>query len=167
MLFKATFLLALFMAAQASAGDVRITVDNVRSDRGSLMIGLYDTAEGFRAAVKHSTEAGLLNDRSRAAGIALRAVAGPQTIVVNGLKPGRYAVIAFHDEDDDGKLGATPWGVPVEGYGFSNNAWAILRAPSFDAAAFEVDESGTATTISLIYPQDSPPHDQSVEKSQD
>jgi uncharacterized protein (DUF2141 family) len=168
MLSKAAFILALFVAVQARAGDVRITIENVRSDRGSLMIGLYDTAEGFLAAVKNSSETGLLNDRSRVAGIALRAVAGPQTVVIGGLKPGRYAVITFHDENDDGKLGATPWGVPTEGYGFSNNAWAFLRAPSFEAAAFAVDEEGTAaTTISLTYPPNSPPEDHSADKPPD
>jgi uncharacterized protein (DUF2141 family) len=168
MLSKVAFILALFVAVQARAGDVWITVDNVRSDLGSLMIGLYESPEGFRAAVKNSTETGLLNDRSRVAGVALRAVAGPQTICISGAKPGRYAVIAFHDENDDGKLGATPWGVPTEGYGFSNNAWAFLRAPSFEAAAFDVDELGTATTtISLTYPPKSPPEVPSGDKPPD
>lgn len=153
----AAFILALLVAVPAQAADVRITIDAVRSDAGSLMIGLYDTADGFRAAIKRSTEAGLLNDRSRVAGVALRAVTGPQSIVVGGLKPGRYAVITFHDENDDGKLGATPWGVPTEGYGFSNNAQGFLRAPSFDAAAFTVGESGGAMTISLIYPREETP----------
>jgi uncharacterized protein (DUF2141 family) len=158
------FILALFMAVQARAGDLGITVHSVQSDAGSLMIGVYDTGEGFRAAIKTSTAAGLLNDRSRVAGIALRAVAGSQTIVVVGLKPGRYAVIAFHDGNDDGRLGASPWGAPTEGYGFSNDAHGFLRAPSFTAASFEVGESGpTATTIALVYPRASPLYDQLVD----
>lgn len=161
MLSKLTLILALFVAVQAQAGNLGITVHTVRSNTGSLMIGLYDTGEGFRAAVRNSTEAGLLNDRSRVAGIALRAVAGAQTIVVSGLKPGRYAVIAFHDENDDGKLGQSPWGVPTEAYGFSNDARGFLRAPSFTAAAFEVGETDTQTTISLIYPA---PEDLLVDK---
>ena len=147
------FIFALFAAAPAWAGDLRITVTGVQSDKGSLMIGLYDTAAGFELAIKRSTDAGLLNDPLRAAGIALRADAGPQTIVIAGLKPGRYAVITFHDENDDGKLGSTPWGVPLEGYGFSNDAHGFLHAPSFDAAAFDVTDSGTTTTIiALIHP---------------
>ncbi len=163
MLSKVTFFLALFVAVQAHAGDLGI-VHTVRSNAGSLMIGLYDSGEGFRAAVRNSTEAGLLNDRARVAGIALRAVAGAQTIVISGLKPGRYAVIAFHDENDDGKLGQSPWGVPTEAYGFSNNARGFLRAPSFSAAAFEVGESGATTAISLIYPEFFLPEDLIVDK---
>jgi uncharacterized protein (DUF2141 family) len=152
MLFKVALGFALLAAAPAFAGDLRITVDGVRSGNGSLMIGLYDTAAGFEAAIKRSTEAGLLNDPLRVAGVALRADAGSQTIVITGLKPGRYAVIAFHDENDDGKLEATPWGVPLEGYGFSNDAQGFLHAPSFGAAAVAVTDPGTTATISLIYP---------------
>jgi uncharacterized protein (DUF2141 family) len=177
MLSRVAFIVALLLAVPAWAGDVQITIGNVQSDGGSVMIGLYDTPEGFRAAIKHSTDVGLLNDHSRVAGMALRAVAGPQTVILAGLKPGRYAIIAFHDEDDDGKLGATPWGVPTEGYGFSNNAWGILRAPSFDAAGFDVELTGTATqTISLTYPQkpaqnlsipQKPTQNSSIDSSQD
>ena len=163
MLSKTTVILALCVAVQAQAGDLGITIHPVRSDTGSLMIGLYDTGEGFRAAVANSTEAGLLNDRSRVAGIALRAGSGPQTIVINGLRPGRYAVIAFHDENDDGKLGQSAWGVPTEGYGFSNNARGFLSAPSFASAAFEVGELGAATAITLTYP-DGPSKGQLVDK---
>ena len=153
-LLKVAFTIALVLAAPAaSAGDVRITVYGERSGNGSLMIGLYDTAAGFEEAIRRSTEAGLLNDPLRVAGVALRAAAGVQAIVLGGLKPGRYAVITFHDENNDGKLGSTPWGVPTEGYGFSNDAHGFLQAPSFDAAAFEVTGSGTTATISLMYPQ--------------
>jgi uncharacterized protein (DUF2141 family) len=161
-------ILALLMAVPAGAGDLGITIHTVQSTAGSLMIGVYDTGDGFRGAIRTSTAAGLLNDRARVAGVALRAVAGSQTIVVVGLLPGRYAVIAFHDDNDDGKLGASPWGVPTEGYGFSNDAQGFLRAPSFAAASFEIGESGsTTTTITLIYPQTSPRHDQFVDKSKD
>jgi len=154
MLLRGALIIALIVAAPAAfAADVRITVYGERSGNGSLMIGLYDTAAGFQVAIKRSTEAGLLNDPLRVAGVALRATAGVQAIVVSGLKPGRYAVITFHDENDDGKLGSTPWGVPTEGYGFSNDAQGFLQAPSFDAAAFEVTDSGMTATISLMYPQ--------------
>lgn len=164
MLSRMTFLLALLVAFDAQAGSLGITVQTVRSDAGSLMIGLYDTGEGFRAAVKNATDAGLLNDRARVAGIALRAVPGAQTVVIVGLKPGRYAVIAFHDANDDGKLGQSPWGVPTEAYGFSNDARGFLRAPSFAAAAFEVGEAGATTTISLTYPAISLPQDPPADK---
>jgi hypothetical protein len=67
--------------------------------------------------------------------------------------PGRYAVIAFHDENDNGRLDESPWGVPTEGYGFSNDAQGFLAAPSFEAAGVMLDAGDSAVTISLIYPK--------------
>jgi uncharacterized protein (DUF2141 family) len=149
----AAVLALLFLGLPAWAGDLKVTVAGVRSDSGSVMIGLYDSAEGFGVAIKHATEAGLLTDKGRLAGAALRSAAGRQSIVFMGLPPGRYAIIAFHDENDNGRLDESPWGVPTEGYGFSNDAQGFLTAPSFEAASVTLDGEGGDITISLIYPK--------------
>jgi uncharacterized protein (DUF2141 family) len=129
-----------------------VTIDGVRSGAGTIMIGLYDTSDGFLAAIKHSTEIGLLTDKGRVVGAALRAAAGSQSIIFTQLNPGRYAVIVFHDENDNGLLDENSWGVPTEGYGFSNNAEGFLSGPSFDAAGVTLDGAGGGIAISLIYP---------------
>jgi len=146
-------LLVLVLGLPAWAGDLKVTVTGVRSDAGSIMIGLYDTAAGFDVAIKHATEAGLLTDKGRLVGAAIRAAAGAQSIVFTQLRPGRYAVIAFHDENDNGRLDESPWGVPAEGYGFSNDAQGLLAAPSFDAAGMTLDADYSEIRISLIYPK--------------
>lgn len=146
-------LLLLCPAAPARAGDLKVTIDGVRSDSGALMIGLYDSPAGFDRAIKHSTAAGLLNDESRRVGASLRAMSGSQSIIFTELPPGRYAVIAFHDENDNGRLDENPWGVPSEGYGFSNNAQGFLGAPSFDAACVSLDGADASIAITLIYPK--------------
>jgi uncharacterized protein (DUF2141 family) len=135
------------------ASELRVAIEGVRSDSGTIMVGLYDTSEGFAAAIKHSTEAGLLNDKGRRVGMALRAVAGVESIVFADLPPRRYAVIVFHDENDNGRLDENGWGVPTEGYGFSNNAQGFLGAPSFAAAEVTLDGKDRSIAISLIYPK--------------
>jgi hypothetical protein len=67
----------------------------------------------------------------------------------------RYAVIVFHDENDNGLLDENAMGVPVEGYGFSNDAQGFLSAPSFNAAAITLPPSDEIidASISLIYPR--------------
>jgi uncharacterized protein (DUF2141 family) len=143
----------LLLGLPALADDLKVTVEGVRSNEGSIMIGLYDSAEGFNVAIKHSTEAGLLNDKGRLVGAALRAVVGAQSTIFTQLRPGRYAVIVFHDENDNGRLDESSWGVPTEGYGFSNDAQGLLAAPSFDAAAVTLDGADKDIAISLIYPR--------------
>jgi uncharacterized protein (DUF2141 family) len=134
------------------ASDLKVEIEGVRSGSGTIMIGLYDNADGFIAAIKHSTEVGLLNDKTRLAGMALRAAPGTRNAVFMQLPPGQYAIIVFHDENDNGRLDENAWGVPTEGYGFSNNAQGILGAPSFDAAKITLDGTKRSVAVSLIYP---------------
>jgi uncharacterized protein (DUF2141 family) len=141
----------LLVVAPARAGDLRLTIDGVRSDAGALMIGLYSTREGYEVALDRSAEPGRLNDPVRLIGVALRATPGAHTVVFADLPPGRYAVIAFHDENDDGRMNKR-MAVPTEGYGFSNNAQGFLKPPSFEAAAVAVADAPVAAKISLVYP---------------
>ncbi len=149
----AALMFLLVPGLPARAGDLKVTINDVRSTAGAIMIGLYDSTAGFDNAIKHSSEAGLLNDKDRLVGAALRAITGSQSIIFTHLPPGRYAVIAFHDENDNGRLDENPWGVPTEGYGFSNNAQGLLGAPSFDAAGVSLDGADASVAITLIYPK--------------
>jgi uncharacterized protein (DUF2141 family) len=150
-----TVLAVVFFGHGAEASDLRVSIQGVASSEGSLMIGLYDTPEHFRSAIATAAQAGLLNDRSRLVGIAMRAIAGTQSVVFTNLKPGAYAIIVFHDANDNGKLDENPWGAPSEGYGFSNDAEGFLAAPPFDQAAVKLGTSDKAIKITLRYP---PPH---------
>ncbi len=96
--------LLLFFCASAAASNLWVTIEGVASSQGTLMVGLYDSEENFRTAISHAGKEGLLNDPSRLVGIAMRAIAGTQSVVFTNLKPGPYAVIVFHDENDSGKL---------------------------------------------------------------
>src|SRR5690242_8487945 len=98
------FSLAL-TALPVSAAELRISIDGIRSVKGTVLIGLYDSPETYRYAIKAAGEEGFLNDPQRFAAVALRANAAlKSSVVFSNLQPGRYAVIAFHDENSNGKL---------------------------------------------------------------
>jgi uncharacterized protein (DUF2141 family) len=67
------------------------------------------------------------------------------------IPPGTYAMAVIHDENMNGKLDTNWIGIPTEGYGFSNDAKAMLGAPSFSAASFPYDGQDMELTISLNY----------------
>jgi uncharacterized protein (DUF2141 family) len=152
--------LAFLMTSTAHAGELRVTITNVRSDSGELLIGLYETAEGFLAAIANAETNGIMADRNRLIGVAMRARVGAQQAVFARLPPGRYAVIVVHDANDNGRLDANVLGVPTEGYGFSNDARGFLSAPSFDAAAITVGDADASIDISLTYPPPTSPDDE-------
>jgi uncharacterized protein (DUF2141 family) len=142
----------MLMGPAAWAGDLKVSIEGVRSSAGAVMIGLYDSPEHFNTAIDKAAEVGTLNDEARLGGVALRAIAGTQSVVFTKLNPGSYAVIVFHDENDNGKLDKNFWGVPLEGYGFSNNAQGSLGPPDFKEVAITLDEADKEISISLIYP---------------
>lgn len=159
--FLSGLALAWLLTLPAVAADLTLTVTGVRSSVGELLIGVYDTAEGFKSAIDSSaTKSALLPQSWRIVGASLRAKAGSQTIMFADLPPGQYAVIAFHDENDNGLLDANVFGVPTEGYGFSNDARGFLGAPSFEAAAVTLGQADRKISLSLIYPRLSSLQDQ-------
>jgi uncharacterized protein (DUF2141 family) len=139
-----------------SAADLKVTIAGVQSSAGALMIGLYDNATGYAQAIANTGQAGLLKDEGRLVGVTMRAKNGAESVGFMDLPPGRYAVIVFHDQNDNGLMDEDATGIPQEGYGFSNNASSFLGAPSFDAAAFDLGAAATAITISLGYPTTAP-----------
>lgn len=149
-------LTALFAIAAATcsaiAAELRVAVEGLRAGGGIVLIGLYDTSEAFERAIALSDKEGFLNDPQRVAGIALRTGSEPkQSIRIENLDPGRYAVIAFHDANANGRLDKNFWGVPKEPYGFSNDAQGFLGPPRFEDAAIDVGEGSANTTIALVY----------------
>lgn len=140
-----------FAVVPAQAGDLKVTVTGVRSDSGALMIGFYDTAANFEDAIGTSAEVGLLADKGRLVGVTMRAKPGSQGVSISDLPPGRYGVIVFHDENDNGLLDISVLGIPREGYGFSKNAIGFFSAPSFDKAAVTVGEDDVSISIALTY----------------
>ena len=136
--------LALLAPAFASAADLTVRIEGVRSADGDIRVALHRRADG----VDFPDSAGILKAAMRPAGKA-------GDLVFEGLPPGEYAVAAFHDEDRDGDLNTNLLGMPTEGYGFSNEARGTFGPPGFDAAAFTIraGEERPAVTVKLGYPE--------------
>lgn len=151
-LVTAAVVVALPLAA--GADELRVTVEGIRSAHGTVLIGLYDSPESFEKAVDASGKGGgFLSDPDRFGAVALRANAAMKSAVVfANLEPGRYAAVAFHDENGNGKLDQNFLGVPAEPYGFSNNVEGFFGPPSFDDAAMALGDGDSAIRIALVLP---------------
>jgi uncharacterized protein (DUF2141 family) len=134
----ASFALAATLAGTATAAELEVRLANVAHERGSIRICLYNGPEGFRHEEKSLQ--------------VLEHAATPGTITARfeNLTAGRYAIIAYHDENGDGTLNRFLGMVPTEGYGLSNNP-EVMGPPAFEQAAFDVPDEGTATRIELKY----------------
>lgn len=124
--------------AHADNATLKVTLKNVRDASGGLRAGLYRDPATFRK-------------EERAVEIAQSAaVAGEVTLSFRDLPPGRYAIMAYHDENGDGQLNRRFGMFPTEGYGLSNNP-QVAGPPAFDDSAFEVVAPETAIVIELRY----------------
>jgi len=121
----------------AHAADLTVLVDNVASDAGQVLVGVFDQAETFPRAM-------LRGERAPAS---TRDASGRVKLVFTGLAPGRYALSAFHDLDDNGKLNANVMGLPTEPYGFSRDARGNFGPPAFADAAVDMPEAGLTVKV--------------------
>lgn len=118
--------------------DVRVL--GVRSDRGNVTFVLYgDKPQDFLVKGKKIF-------RQRFA-----ANKGTVEFCVVLPKPGVYAATAYHDENGNGKFDKNWAGLPVEGFGVSNNPTTFLAPPSHNQAAFAVSHGRTSVDIEIKY----------------
>jgi uncharacterized protein (DUF2141 family) len=128
--------LAMVLAAgPASAADLTIDVLDVKTDKGPIMIALFDSAGTFL--------------KLPARGIAAPATGTTVSIVFKGLPAGDYAFAAFQDANGNGQLDKNPMGLPTEEFAFSNNAYGHMGPPAFDAAKMALPAAGASTSIKL------------------
>jgi len=137
---RTIFAVALMLIASASlAANLKVKIRGVQSDQGYIMIALYDQKDAYMDL-----------DRSVAAK-QVRAQKGVTVVTFPDIESGTYAVTLYHDENENEKLDKNFFGIPKEGYGFSNNARGFAGAPAFSAAAIDVQEEEKAVTIFLSY----------------
>ena len=71
--------------------------------------------------------------------------------VFDNLAEGTYGVAVIHDENKNEKLDFNDSGMPIEGYGHSNNPAKRPGPPSFDETKFAFAAPGSSIEIALIY----------------
>jgi uncharacterized protein (DUF2141 family) len=136
-------LLFIFSATsfgETSKGSIIINVNKLRTSKGIVKIHLFDKKEGFPTEGKRSmiTVYGEIQNNKA-------------TVTLKEIPFGTYAICILHDEDKSGFLETNWLGIPIEGYGFSNDASAFLSAPSFEKASFKLKEQKLTVNITANY----------------
>jgi len=76
---------------------------------------------------------------------------GAMTLCMAAPVIGQYAVVVYHDENDNHTFDRNWIGLPVEGFGVSNNPSLFLAPPSFEEAAFDVNGDLTRVEVKIQY----------------
>lgn len=130
----------LAAAAPAQAGDVVITVTDLRSTKGVVRACMTTRADIFPKCIKDPS-----------AHRAVVSASGKVEIRFTGVKPGNYAIALLHDENDNGKADRAMGMMPKEGYGFSRDAPVKMAPPKFSDAVMAIGEGTARLTIKMRY----------------
>lgn len=74
---------------------------------------------------------------------------GETIVTLQGVKPGTYAVKLFQDFNRNGEFDMNWLGLPLEKFGFSNDARPMFSEPPFDATKFDLRPGTNTITIHL------------------
>lgn len=122
-------LLAEAFAGMSGRPNLTIEVRGIERPEGSLFVAVYASEEtflkkpltGFRVEAKDSTV----------------------RIPCQGLPAGSYAISVFHDANGNGQLDTGTYGIPLEKYGFSNDAEGVMGPPAYKDCRFELKADTT------------------------
>jgi uncharacterized protein (DUF2141 family) len=124
----------------AMAADLTVTVKDLRSTKGHLLVSVVDSEEGWNNQSKPVAAEKLV--------VAEKTADGKSLQVKFTLPAGKYAVQVLHDENENGKMDFNNLGIPAEGHGASNNP-VVMRRPNFSETVFELKEAPTAIDVQL------------------
>lgn len=133
---KALMISAMVTSSAAYAADLKVDLTDIASTEGTLHIGVADSQATWEGKSDFVTAA------------ARKPSGSQETVTFTDLTPGTYAIKVMHDENDNDELDLGAYGIPAEGYGFSNNP-QVMREATFEEAAFEVGEDGAEITIQM------------------
>ncbi|MBF6607928.1 MAG: DUF2141 domain-containing protein [Flavobacterium sp.] len=124
----------------APMATVRIEVSGLKNDAGEVLVSLYDNEAFF----PEDAEKAISKHRAKI-------INGTATLVFTDVRYGRYAAAVMHDENKNEKLDTNGAGIPIEGFGFSNNAKGSFGPPSFKKASFNVSSPDKKLKIKTRY----------------
>ena len=114
---------------------IQLEVSGFNNTSGLLAIAVFDNSNSFESENETYRDSTLAVTHSE------------MTIVIENVHPGDYAISVFHDEDDNDELNTNIFGIPQEGFGFSNNPSIGFSQPTYNECVFTIEEG-----VTLIVP---------------
>lgn len=123
------------IAAQSADATLIVTVTGVHDTKGHVRVAVCTRAEFLQPHCAYHAS--------------VPAQAGRVTVAIPGISPGVYAVQAWHDWNDNGRIDRNFFGFPTESMGFSRDAPMHFGPPRFDDAALQLPPGGSRISLQL------------------
>ena len=133
------FLLFMLTSGISAQHKIIINVSNVRSDKGRILLSLFNNATGWPGDLSKTFKQVIFPVKD-----------GKAHYVFENMPTGNYAIAIMFDENNNEEMDYTFLHFPKEGYGFSNNVMGTFGPPSFKEAVFKVN-TDTPVALKLKY----------------
>lgn len=138
-IFSFCFLFGITAQSQSN-GKIKVIIDGLRNNAGTVGIRLFDQAKGFPSEAGKALKEFFVNP-----------INGEAILEINNMTYGIYAIGCMHDENNNKIFDTNFFGIPKEGFGTSNNPKALFGPPSFNDAKFELREGIVVIIIKMVY----------------
>jgi uncharacterized protein (DUF2141 family) len=134
-------ILALFSSYRPlGTGKIKLEIVGFQNNDGQVLISLYDGSKGFPTDPKFAYKTLQLKIENKSVYTEFQ-----------NLPHGEYAISLLHDANMNNKMDYNFFGIPKEGFAFSNNYRPKIKNPSFKNAQFSLNRSSTALRLEVIY----------------
>lgn len=125
------------LIAAPDTGTLSVHVTGFIHERGRVIAKLYAQGDDVLGPGRWTTQAAIHGNEA--------------TLQWSNLLPARYAVVVFHDENDNGTLDHNLLGLPAEPLGFSNGFTLSWRSgmPSFEKLQFAFTQPAQSIEVSV------------------
>ena len=106
---------------------ITVTIDGLRNQNGYVAVALHNGESDFPDDEAFQSQY-------------VEVSKGAIEVVFEDVPAGEYAVAVMHDENGNEEMDFNEYGMPLEGFGFSNEAKAEMGPPGFDEASFSAKE---------------------------
>lgn len=136
---KLTIALSL-ISLNISAANLNVTIDTVNTNQGKIL------AQVFKGETNYKNGQALSS-------LILPANKGENSFSFQNLSGGEYAIRLFHDTNDNNSLDTNVFGMPTEGYGFSNQAVGNFGPAKYKDMVVHIknDDTEVTTLVKMIY----------------
>jgi uncharacterized protein (DUF2141 family) len=131
-----TLAIICFLECAMAQQTLTVQITNIKNDEGQIAVALYNSEKDFM--------------KTRYQGKTTKSVKGEVEVVFENIPSGSYSLSVMHDANVNEKLDSNFFGIPKEGFGFSNNAMGTFGPPSFEKAKVEISTPKTIL-IALRY----------------
>ena len=116
---------------QSQNAKLTIVVEGIKKMEGQISIGIYNSKDGWAETNKQYK------------GVYIKVTSNTISYTFKEFPKDTYAVAIFHDLNMNKIHDKNLFGVPKEGYAFSNNVFGALGPPDFLKASFVFDKDLT------------------------